>query len=265
MIVVFLPAYNEQPGIESLIRKIQKTMESEKLKYKILVVNDGSQDKTRKIVESLKKELPLVLINHDINRGLWETVRDGFEWAAANLGKGDIFIRMDADDTHDPGLIPQMKRKIDDEGYDVVIASRFQPGGGQKGVSAYRALISRAANLVMKAFFPIPGVQEYSSGYRAYRGAMIRDAMKIFGNAFIDVKGVGFTATLEKLIKFRMMKAKFAEVPLMLRYDQKQSSSKMITSITTIGYFVLILKYIYPWGDTAKGWIADIARLERDW
>ena len=63
-------------------------------------------------------------------------------------------------------FIPHLIEKIRD-GNDVVIASRFAPGGGQLGVSAYRAFISRAANLFMKVFFPIAGVREYSSGFRA--------------------------------------------------------------------------------------------------
>ncbi|MCH8290857.1 hypothetical protein IH992_07150 [Candidatus Poribacteria bacterium] len=57
-----------------------------------------------------------------------------------------------------------------------------------------------------------------------------------------------------------MMKARFAEIPFVLHYDQKLSDSKMVSSITTLGYFVLILKCIYPWGKTGKQWLQAIQR-----
>ena len=72
------------------------------------------------------------------------------------------------------------------EGYDVVIASRFEKGGGQKGVSTYRSFISRGANLFMKLFFPIKGINEYSCGYRAYSSKIIRLAINEFVNSFMS-------------------------------------------------------------------------------
>jgi dolichol-phosphate mannosyltransferase len=260
MILIVLPAYNEATCLPLLLPKIKTDMETSGLAYRVLVVNDGSVDETAAIVREHADQMPVEMIVHHINRGLWETIRDGFEWAAEHCQPHDIIVRMDADNSHDPKFIPAMAAKIN-EGYDVVIASRFQPGGGMVGVDAYRAFISNQANLVMKLFFPIRGIREYSCGYRAYRAEMVQDALRIFGNAFIDVKGVGFTCTLEKLIKFRMLGARFAEVPFVLRYDQKFSESKMLSSITTLGYFVLILKYIYPWGKAGKRWQQKIRAL----
>ena len=161
----------------------------------------------------------------------------------------DIIIRMDCDDTHEPIFIIDLIKKIN-EGYDVVIASRFQKGGGQQGVSAYRKFISYGANLFMKLFFPIKGVRDYSCGYRAYSAKIIKKAIKNYGNYFIQLKGLGFTCTLEKLIKLKLINARFSEIPFVLRYDKKQGDSKMITSLTTFGYFSLVLIYYWPWG----GW-----------
>lgn len=260
MIVIILPAYNEEPCVGTLLVKIKEVMESAGFEYRVLVVNDGSKDGTVQEIKRFQGEMPVEMITHKINRGLWETVRDGFERAAEICQPGDIIIRMDADDTHEPRYIPSMVTKMR-EGYDIVIASRFQPSGGAEGLDSYRLFISRMANLVMRFFFPIKGIKEYSCGYRAYRAEIVQEALRIFGNAFIDLKGVGFTCTLEKLIKFRMMGARFAEVPFVLRYDQKLSQSKMLSSITTLGYFVLILKYIYPWGETGKRWQQMIREL----
>jgi len=262
MICIILPAYDEELSIDSLLNKIERVMKENQYDYKIVFVNDGSKDRTAGVLSSYLNKLPIEVINHKTNRGLWETIRDGFERAAEICQPGDIIVRMDCDNTHDPKYIPLMAEKIND-GFDVVIASRFQKGGGSSGVSTYRGLISRIANLVMKIFFPIKGVWEYSCGYRAYRAELVQDALKIFENAFIDLRGLGFTCTLEKLIKFRMMKAKIGEIPFELKYNLKRSPSKMVSSITTLGYLVLIVKYVYPWGDTGKEWLRQINELNQ--
>jgi len=202
MICVILPAYNEESSIDSLLNKIEQVMKENQYDYKIVFVNDGSQDKTAGVLSSYLDKMPIEVISHKVNRGLWETIRNGFERAAEICQPGDIIVRMDCDDTH-------------------------------------------------------------SCGYRAYRAELVQDALNIFENTFIDLRGLGFTCTLEKLIKFRMMKAKIGEIPFELKYNLKRSPSKMISSITTLGYLVLILKYIYPWGDTAKGWLRQINELNK--
>lgn len=249
MIVVLLPAFNEEESLPLLLPKIERFFAEEGAEGGILVCDDGSTDGTAKVLASYRSSVRLEVITHKINRGLGEASRDLFERAAELLKDDDVIIRMDCDDTHDPSFMHLMKKKLD-EGHDVVIASRFQEGGGQKGVNAYRAFVSRGANLFMKALFPIPEVREYSCGYRAYRAGIIRRAIKVFGNDFIQLKGLGFTCTLEKLVKLRMLGARFAEVPFVLRYDRKLSASKMISSLTTVGYLAMALLYHWPWG----GW-----------
>jgi dolichol-phosphate mannosyltransferase len=252
-IFVLLPAYNEEDALEPLIKKIDSTMQEMQAAYRIVAVNDGSADGTARILEELAKTYPIDVITHKYNRGLGETARDGFEYIAEISSSEDIIVRMDCDDTHDPKYIPAMTEKIG-EGFEVVIASRYAPGGGQMGVDWYRRTISRIANLLMKLFFPLSGVQEYTCGYRAYRAALIKDAIGIFGNRFIDLKGMGFTGTVEKIIKCKLMGARVGEIPFVLRYDQKRSTSKVVTSITTLGYLALIAKYIVFWGEIGQEW-----------
>jgi dolichol-phosphate mannosyltransferase len=252
-IYILLPAYNEEDGLEPLMEKIASTMHEMGTAYRVVVVNDGSTDGTARILTELAERYPIDVITHKYNRGLGETARDGFEYIAEVASPDDIIVRMDGDDTHDPMYIPAMVAKLEED-YEVAIASRYAPGGGQTGVDWYRGTISRIANLLMKAVFPIPGVKEYSCGYRAYRVALIQDALDIFGNRFISLMGMGFTGTVEKIIKCKMMGARVAEVPFILRYDQKQSTSKVVTSITTLGYVALMAKYIIFWGDIGKEW-----------
>ncbi|MFW5990029.1 MAG: glycosyltransferase family 2 protein [Campylobacterales bacterium] len=249
MIYILLPAYNEEESLDALLPKIDKIFKDENSKYHIIVCNDGSSDRTGDILDEYAKKLPLTIITHKINRGLGETSRDLFEKVAELSEKDDVIVRMDCDDTHEPEYIPSMIKKLN-EGYDVVIASRFVEGGGQEGLDAYRSYISKAANLFMKVFFPIRGLKEYSCGFRAYRASIIKQAIDEFGNNFIQLRGLGFTCTLEKVIKLKILGAKFGESPFVLRYDQKKSQSKMVSSITTFGYFTLAILYHWPWG----GW-----------
>jgi dolichol-phosphate mannosyltransferase len=251
MILVLLPAYNEENSLPQLIPKLKNILEMIKGEYKVLVCNDGSCDRTQVILEQYAIEMPLEIIQHKINRGLGETARDLFERAAELTTDGDFIIRLDCDDTHEPEFIPSIVEKLKG-GYDVVIASRFSPGGGQLGVSGYRAFISQSANLFMKVFFPISGIREYSCGFRGYRAEKIKEAITFYGNNFIQLKGLGFTCTLEKLIKLKLIGAKFCEVPFLLRYNQKKSSSKMVFSVTALGYFIMLILYHWPWGGWKK-------------
>jgi dolichol-phosphate mannosyltransferase len=248
MIIVLLPAYNEEQSLEILLPKIAEAMEGQD--YRVVTCNDGSGDRTRQVLEEWKPRMPLDVLHHKINRGLGETARDLMEHAAEISAEGDVIVRMDCDDTHGPEFILDMAARLKD-GYDVVIASRFAPGGGQEGVDGYRAFISRCANIFMKTLFPIRGLREYSCGFRAYDARLIKRAIDYYGNNFIQLKGLGFTCTLEKLLKLKLLGARFGEEPFVLRYDRKVGVSKMVTSITTLGYLVMTVMYYWPLG----GWV----------
>ena len=262
MIYIVLPAYNEEDALEPLSEKIDQAMRLLGAEYQIVVGDDGSRDRTPEILRELVQRYPMHVITHKRNRGLGETIRDCFEYVADVGTRHDILVRMDCDDTHDPKYIIPMSEKLA-AGYEVVIASRYAPGGDQIGVDGYRQFISRGANTLMKIVFPIKGVWEYTSGFRAYRVAWLKDAIDIYGNRFIDLKGMGFTGTVEKIIKAKMMGAKVGEVGFVLRYDQKLSESKVVTSLTTLGYLVLIAKYIYPWGTLGTLWKQRVAERAR--
>lgn len=246
---IMLPAFNEEGSIPLMFPKIKRILAEKGFVYRIVVVEDGSTDRTRQVLEKMRADYPLDIVGHKINRGLGETERNGFEYITEQAGDKDVIVRLDCDDTHEPEYIIPLIEKLN-EGYDVVNTSRFQPGGGQQGVGAYRAFISYSANVFMKLIFNIPGVRDYSCGFRAYRAKIIKDAVRIFGNGFIQLKGLGFTSTLETIIKLKLLGCRFAEVPFVLRYDKKVSDSKMVSSITTLGYFTMALLYHWPFG----GW-----------
>lgn len=249
---IFLPAFNEEESLRRLLPKLRK-VEGRLPGYEtvVFVLDDGSSDGTARITREAGTEQKVAVLVHPINRGLGETERDGFEYLAAQCGDDDIVVRLDCDDTHEPEYIVKLVSKLN-EGYDVVNTSRFQPGGYQLGVNWYRRGISRAANIFMKILFGMPGIKDFSCGFRAYRGRLVRDSVRIFGNSLLQMRGFGFTSTLEIIVKLHLLGARFAEVPFGLRYDQKASESKMVSSTTMIGYFVMALLYHMPGG--WRGW-----------
>lgn len=249
MIWILLPAFNEEQSLPNLLPSIQRVCQSMDQDYRVIVVNDGSTDGTENLLRKFTGEMPLTFLSHPLNRGLGETERDGFEYIARECRPDDVIIRLDCDDTHEPEHIGGLVDKLN-QGYDVVNTSRFLPGGGQIGLDAYRSLISYLANIFMKVIFWIPGMRDCSCGFRAYRAQVIQDAVAIFGNGFIQLKGLGFTSTLEIAVKLKLMGCRFAEIPFVLRYDKKMSLSKMVSSITTLGYIAMAILYHWPLG----GW-----------
>jgi dolichol-phosphate mannosyltransferase len=249
MIVAMLPAYNEALALPRLVPKLSDALGKISPEFRIVVCNDGSTDGTTEVLEELRQQYPLDIIEHRYNRGLGESVRDLIEYAVQLTGPGDFVVRMDCDDTHEPQYIEKMVARAA-AGTDVVIASRFADGGGQMGVNAYRRSISRMATAFMRTVFPIDGLQEYTSGFRVYRAEILHLALARYGGNFVQLKGLGFTCTLEKLVKLKMLGATFGEEAFVLRYDQKAGESKMVASVTTFGYLTMALLYHWPWG----GW-----------
>jgi dolichol-phosphate mannosyltransferase len=258
MIWIVLPAFNEEASLPKLLPKLDAKLREHGIAYRLVVVDDGSTDRTSEILSGFTASLPMDVITHPINRGLGETERDGFEFVAAACEPADVIVRVEGDDTHDPQYILTLMAKLA-EGFDVVNTSRFQPGGGQLGVSGYRAAISRAANQFMRLVFPVPNVRDFSCGFRAYRGQVVQDAVRVFGNNFIQLRGLGFTSTLEMVVKLHLMGCRCAEVPFVLRYDQKESASKMVSSITALGYFMMAFLYHWPFG----GWASQYRGLRQ--
>lgn len=263
MIWIVLPAYNEAQALPKLLPRLDETLRARGAAYRLVVVDDGSRDGTAAILERFAATLPLDVITHPLNRGLGETERDGFEYVAARCGPDDVIVRVEGDATHDPEYIFVLLDKLA-EGYDVVNTSRFQPGGGQRGVRGGRALVSRCANLFMRLVFPIRGLRDFSCGFRAYRARVVRDAIRVFEDDFIQLRGMGFTSTLEMIVKLDLLGCRFAEVPFVLRYDLKESDSKMVGSITTLGYLLMAVLYHWPFGGWRQRYRGLAALYRRD-
>lgn len=249
---ILLPAYNEEASLPRLFPRIREACTAQGFDWQAVVLDDGSTDATWERLQAMRAEYPLIPLRHAVNRGLGETERDIFEYAAANAAPEDIALRLDCDDTHDPCFFLSMVQKLEESGVEVVVASRFQKGGGQDGVHGYRLMLTMAASLYMRLLFPIKNIRDYSCGFRAYRIRILQDAIEVFGNNFIQMKGLGFTSTLETIVKLNLLGARFREVPFLLHYARKASPSKMLSSVTTLGYMVMTVLHWWPFG----GWRA---------
>jgi dolichol-phosphate mannosyltransferase len=205
----------------------------------VILVDDGSRDSTARIIEGYAQHMPITMMRHEVNLGLGATIRDGLLTAAKTAADADIIVTMDADDTHAPGLILRMVRMIS-EGYDVVIASRYREGSRCVGVPTYRLALSHGASWLFRLVFPTRGVRDYTCGYRAYRARAVRDAISRYGEGFLDQDG--FQCMVDILLKLRRMHLIFGEVPFILRYDQKEGSSKMNVPRTVKDTLLLMWK-----------------------
>jgi dolichol-phosphate mannosyltransferase len=236
-IIVVLPAYNEEANIGNLLRRIFESLTDEHIGFSIIVVNDGSSDRTRQILDEYGAEFPLTVHHHEQNQGLGATIRDGLRRAAEVASERDIVITMDADESHTPGLMIRMIGMIR-EGYDVVIASRYQRGSRIYGLSMGRRAISWLASLLMRVVFPTPGVSDYTCGYRAYRAEALKQAYAQYGDTLVNQSG--FQCMVDILLKLRRLPLIFGEVPLVLRYDLKLGQSKMRLTRTSIDTLKLL-------------------------
>jgi dolichol-phosphate mannosyltransferase len=238
-VLVVLPAYNEEANIGALLDRIDEAMMEAGLDYQVIVVDDGSRDRTCEVLSEYSKRLPLTVSSHQVNQGLGITIRDGLLLAAQVAGKNDIVITMDADETHTPGLILRMVRMVR-EGHDVVIASRYQPGARVYGVSLFRRFISYAASWVFRILFPTQGVKDFTCGYRAYRGSVLTNAVSRYGSQFVEADG--FQCMVDILLKLRKLDVIFGEAPMILRYDLKRGASKMRVARTMRQTLSLVLR-----------------------
>jgi dolichol-phosphate mannosyltransferase len=231
-----LPAYNEEKSLPALLDRVKETFAASNCECSVLVVDDGSKDGTVQVAESYQASMPLRIYKHPQNMGLGAAIKNGLREGAADMGDSDVVVTMDADNTHDPALIPQMLAKIE-SGCELVIASRYAPGGEEIGLAPHRKVLSRGASTFLKTFFGIPGARDCSCGFRAYRVSLLRRAFETYGDKLVEE--TGFVCMAEVLVKLAMIGAKIDEVPLILRYDLKEGASKMKVGKTIGQYFAL--------------------------
>ena len=237
---VLIPTFNPSEALltETLHSLLQQDPGPEAME--ILVVDDGSADRTAEVVEELSKSYPVRLVKHEVNRGLGAAISTAVTTAVEGLYDDDIVVTMDADNTHPPQLISRMVPMIR-EGRDIVIASRFEPGGQVVGLSRFREVLSLGASWMMRLCFGVRGCKDYTCGYRAYRAGILRQAQNRYHGQL--VRESGFASMAELLLNISKLGVVIGEVPLLLRYDLKKGDSKMRIGRTIYRTIAMVLRH----------------------
>jgi dolichol-phosphate mannosyltransferase len=202
MISIIIPAYNEEGNIPRIKTELLPILNSIKKPYEVLIINDGSKDKTHE--ESLElKNKNIRLIDHEKNMGLGAAVRTGIENA-----KGEIIITYEADFTWAPHYITELLKKQKETNADCVIGSHFHKEGRLEGHSKFvpRIFMSRVVN---KMYQVILGEKIYSTSslFRIYKSESLKR---------LKLESTGFNINAEILTKMVLNKNKIVEVPVVL-------------------------------------------------
>ena len=216
-VLVVVPTYNEASNIEALLRRVH----AELPEAGILVVDDGSPDGTADLVEKVAIELGEVsVLRRTEKSGLGNAYRAGFRWGLA--AGYEACVEMDADFSHDPAALPALVAPLED-GYEVVVGSRYVPGGSIPNWSWYRHLLSWGGNRYADAVLGL-GVRDSTAGFRAYAASVLRrlDLERIRAD------GYGFQ--IEMTYRAKQAGAPITEVPISF-VDRVAGESKMSSAI----------------------------------
>ncbi|KQC16305.1 MAG: hypothetical protein APR56_08320 [Methanosaeta sp. SDB] len=196
---IIVPAYNEELNISQTIKTIREIQDRVKIPHKLIVVNDNSTDRTEHIVRKLQEENDdIVLINRRGNHGLGRCINRGYE----EVESGVIVVVM-ADLADDVSAIPAMLEKIK-EGYDLVSASRYIPGGEGEHRDRLKHFLSRLLGWSLKLLVGLP-TNDATNAYKMYR-AEILDRVGI-------LRSDNYTTGLELTVKAHLAGFRIAEVP----------------------------------------------------
>lgn len=212
---VIVPAYNEEDNIVNTIELIYNTLKSIKdIDYEILVVNDGSSDKTlEKAIHTAKSKPEIKIVSHPFNKGLGSAIKTGFSNTT-----GDYIILMDADLSYGVEYIPKLFAEITQSKYiDIVTTSPYMPGGFTKNVPFFRLLLSRFGNRIIAYAMSCP-LHTVTSMVRIYS----RD---VIDSVYLDSKGPELQ--IEILSKAMALGYKVKEIPSLLN-GRKLGKSKFI-------------------------------------
>ena len=217
--LIIVPTYNELANAPLLIRRIFKHIPSSD----VLVVDDGSPDKTGDVIRELQQEFnALHLLEQKTKLGLGSAYRLGFTWG---LERGyEELIEMDADLSH---RVRDLKKMIEAKelqpNTDLVIGSRWVPGGRTENWSKSRELLSRAANLYVRAMLGM-GVKDSTAGFRIYSSSILK---KLNLEA---IKSEGYSFQIEMTRAVYKLGGKIIEVPITFR-ERENGVSKMSKKI----------------------------------
>jgi dolichol-phosphate mannosyltransferase len=198
---VIIPMYNEEPNAERCVRAVLQTLAALPHRSGVIVVDDGSSDRTGEILEGLRRERAALSVErHAHNCGYGRALQTGVARARAEGFAYALF--MDSDLTNDPKYIPAFVDRML-ENVDVIKGSRYVAGGGMVGVPLHRTAVSIVGNKIAGWLLGVP-VADCTNGFRAVKVDLL---------AKMRLTEPGFSVIMQELYFARFMGASFCEVP----------------------------------------------------
>jgi dolichol-phosphate mannosyltransferase len=217
---LILPTFNEAENVEAILLAALEQLAKTGREHTILVVDDGSPDGTGEIADRVAGEHPEVRVMHrPAKQGLGRAYLAGFEDALAN--GADLILEMDADFSHDPADLPRLIAAAD--AADLVLGSRYVPGGGVQNWGRLRRILSRGGSWYARALLGVP-VRDLTGGFKCFNRRVL-EALDLRG---VHADGYGFQIELT----YKAIQAGFtvAEVPILFR-ERREGHSKMTARI----------------------------------
>ena len=214
--LVIVPTFNERENLPVLVEGLMQHAN-----VNLLVVDDASPDGTGEIADALARQHPgrIEVMHRTGRRGLGRSYIDGIRRAIER--SVDVICQMDADLSHDPRQLPALIAGT--TGADVVLGSRYIPGGGVVNWPKRRRLLSRFANLYIRIVTHLRA-RDCTSGYRCWRRATLA-ALPLD-----DFTSDGYSFLVEMLYVAQGLGARIAEVPITF-VERRQGESKLSTGV----------------------------------
>jgi dolichol-phosphate mannosyltransferase len=215
-VLVVVPTYNEAENLQAILDRLRDAVPT----AHALVVDDGSPDGTGDLADELAAADPRVHVLHRTTKaGLGPAYVAGFRWAREH--GYDVVVEMDADGSHAPEQLPRLLAALADA--DLVLGSRYVPGGEVADWPVHRLLLSRAGNVYTRRALRMP-LTDATGGYRAARGELI-DRLP-----FEDVASEGYCFQVDWAWRAVRAGARVVEVPITFT-ERAFGRSKMSGSI----------------------------------
>jgi len=225
---VVIAAWDERRNAEPLTRRLTAVLDGLGEPWEVVFVVEGT-DGTRDVLEGLARERhELRVLYQSEPQGLGAAFRRGFAAAAPDA---DVVVTMDADLNHQPEEIPRLLDAFRARACDVLVGSRFTPGGTVDRMPRWKAALSRTLNPVMRRLFRLP-VRDLTSGYRLYRGEALRG---------LSFSSNNFAFLPELLMEASARGLRIAEEPIRFTY-RVHGRSKMRLWKTSRSYLGLFLR-----------------------
>ena len=190
MVRFVIPAFNEAENIGRLLEDLGPR--AHKLGARVIFVDDGSTDGTADHIDAHRDGLHLSVVRHRQNQGLGTSLNTGLRAALGEAHDDDAIVTIEADNTSDLNDLPRML-ELFENGYDIVLASVYAPGGMIIGVAGWRLAASKAVSNTFRYLGGLRDIHTLSSLYRVYRAGTLRRAAETYG--YLLVREPGFAAT----------------------------------------------------------------------